>query len=384
MRFGIVGARLSGSYLGLLLAGLGHDVIMFDGSVGGEKPCGGGVTPKALRTMSWFKTNNLPHTVIDTLQFVTRDGRTSEMSLRKPMHIFSRSLLDMALRRDAVAAGCSFIPQKALRFTSRSPAGWLVHTASAAHEIDFLVGADGVTSTVRRTVSSGFRAEDLSLALGYYIPGCHHRNSVMTAFQEPGFQGYLWSFPRVDHSSVGILRWLPAANAADLRTRLRGYIGAAYPEAAGQGRFYAACIPCMDRRHLNEQHVCGPTWALVGDAAGFADPITGEGIYYALRSAELLAEAVGSGDPAAYESRWRRDFGHELVRAAELRERFYCGRLFGRSAAERAVHLAGRSLTAAGLVEQVIDGECTYDLMLRNLLVSSPRILWDTLVHRLH
>ena len=54
---------------------------------------------------------------------------------------------------------------------------------------------------------------------------------------------------------------------------------------------YAARIPGLAAKTWDSRKVCGDDWALLGDAAGFADPVTGEGIYYALRSAELFAEA---------------------------------------------------------------------------------------------
>ncbi len=381
MRIGVIGARLAGSYLGLLLAKFGHDVLLFDDSADGEKPCGGGVTSKAIDTICWFKEHHLPHTVIETLRFITRDGRTSEMNLRSPLHIFARGVLDLAIRADAVAAGCRFIAQRALRFEERA-GHWIIHTADAVHTVDFLVGADGARGTVRSTVASRFEAEDLSLALGYFIPGLHHSNSVITAFQEPGFQGYLWSFPRVDHSSVGILRWLPEATAADLRQRVDGFIGRHYPAAADGRRFYAACIPCLSARRLAQQRVCGPTWALVGDAAGFADAITGEGIYYALRSAELLASAVQVGNACSYEEHWRREFGRDLTRAAELRGGFYRHRPSGHSLAERAVHLVGSSPKAANLADEVISGKSSYDRLFWNLLLYSPKVLWQTLRRR--
>ncbi len=378
MRIGVIGARLAGSYLGLLLARFGHDVLLFDDSAEGEKPCGGGVTSKAIDTICWFREHDLPHTVIETLRFITRDGRTSEMSLRSPLYIFARGVLDMAIRADAVAAGCRFIARRAVRFEPHAR-HWAIHAADAAYRVDFLVGADGAKGTVRSTVASRFEAEDLSLALGYFIPGFHHSDSVITAFQEPGFKGYLWSFPRVDHSSVGILHWLPEARATDLRRRVDGFIGRHYPTAADNRRFYAGCIPCLSARHLTQQRVCGPTWALVGDAAGFADAITGEGIYYALRSAELLASAMQVDDPCAYEQHWRREFGRDLTRAAELRESFYRRRPSGRSLAERAVHLVGSSPKAASLAEDVISGKSSYDRLFWNLLLWSPKVLWQTL-----
>src|SRR5439155_619318 len=77
----------------------------------------------------------------------------------------------------------------------------------------------------------------------------------------------------------------------------------------------------------------------VGDAAGFADPVTGEGIYYALRSAELFAQAYLAGEPLAYEQSWRKDFGAELRRASQMRRRFY-GNFWGAPFTDRMIKFA--------------------------------------------
>ena len=82
---------------------------------------------------------------------------------------------------------------------------------------------------------------------------------------------------------------------------------------------YAARIPGLNATTWNQRRVCGEGWALIGDAAGFADPVTGEGIYYALRSAELFAECALASRPDQYEQRWREDFGAELKSSTDAR-----------------------------------------------------------------
>ncbi len=378
MRFGIIGSRLAGAYLGLLLRQAGHEVLLFDNSAGREKPCGGGVTAKALRTIPWLTERGLPHTVVDTLRLITHRGGRADMRLINPIHIFSRSTLDAALRADAIGAGARFFPLRASRFVSANRK-WTIFAEGREFEVDFLAGADGATSSVRAAVASKFAASDLSLALGYYLPGIHHQNSLIVVFQEPGFQGYLWSFPRVDHSSVGIVRWLPDAEAADLRDRVTRHIDSHYHDASPAKAFYAATIPSLSVGSLRSQRVCGPGWALLGDAAGFADAITGEGIFFALRSAELLARAIKDGRPADYEQAWRRDFGSLLVRAAALRERFFGAWYRGGSVVEQAVRLTGRSRTVAQLADALISGKVNYDRFLTLLLWKSPRIFRDFL-----
>src|SRR6185436_13452162 len=86
---------------------------------------------------------------------------------------------------------------------------------------------------------------------------------------------------------------------------------------------YAARIPGLTPETWDIRRASGDGWALLGDAAGFADPVTGEGIYYALRSAELFAECYLADKPGDYEARWREDFGGELRRAAQMRRKFY-------------------------------------------------------------
>jgi flavin-dependent dehydrogenase len=68
-------------------------------------------------------------------------------------------------------------------------------------------------------------------------------------------------------------------------------------------------------------------------------PVTGEGIYYALRSAELFADAFLKGKPQEYETLWRKDFGGELKRASQMRRRFY-GNFWGAPFTERMIEFA--------------------------------------------
>ncbi len=382
MRIAVVGARLAGSYASLLLSRLGHEILLFDESLLDEKPCGGGVTAKALRNISWFRQNPLPHTEIKTMRMVAANGCSADLKLEHPIHIFSRMVLDSSIRQGAENMGTRLIPERCLRIT-RHKTSWVVSTPSQEYEADFLVGADGATSRVRSCTAGKYTAKDVSLALGFYVPGVYHQDTLVTVFQETGFRGYIWSFPRVDHSSVGILHWLPGANASQLRERVIQFIAARYPGAVAKMCFYAARIPCLSRERLIQQCVCGENWALLGDAAGFVDAITAEGIYYALRSAELLAECIAKGRPLEYEVRWRQDFGSDLAQAARWRDRFYCGRFLLQAFTQRAVQATRYSPVIQELTDKLISGLYAYETMRRQMILKSPRILIEALAHRL-
>jgi flavin-dependent dehydrogenase len=98
---------------------------------------------------------------------------------------------------------------------------------------------------------------------------------------------------------------------------------------------------------------------LLGDAAGFADPVTGEGIYYALRSAELFADAFLEGRPEEYEKLWRKDFGGELRRASQMRQRFY-GNFWGAPFTERMIEFARGHSGIKKVLGELVAGDQGY------------------------
>ena len=135
---------------------------------------------------------------------------------------------------------------------------------------------------------------------------------------------------------------------------------------------YAARIPGLSAKTWDSRTVCGKDWTLLGDAAGFADPVTGEGIYYALRSAELFAECYLSGAPQSYEQRWREDFGGELRRAAQMRRRFY-GNFFGAPFTERMIEFARGHRGVKRVLGDLVAGEQVYVDLKKKLVKTALR-----------
>jgi flavin-dependent dehydrogenase len=137
---------------------------------------------------------------------------------------------------------------------------------------------------------------------------------------------------------------------------------------------YAARIPGLEPRTWDHRHACGDLWALLGDAAGFADPVTGEGIYYALRSAELFAEAYLAGTPLDYEELWRKDFGRELQRASQMRRKFY-GNFWGAPFTERMIHFARGHRGIRKVLGQLVAGDQGYTDLKKKLARSALKPL---------
>ena len=123
-------------------------------------------------------------------------------------------------------------------------------------------------------------------ALGYYVPGEQAQIDIQFL---PHLEGYIWIFPRCGHLSVGICG--KGEPAASLRKRLEQYMtrrGISWKGAS----FYSHLLPSLDTGSWRTNRVAGDGWMAVGDAAGLVDPITGEGLYYAIRSADLAARAL--------------------------------------------------------------------------------------------
>ena len=137
--------------------------------------------------------------------------------------------------------------------------------------------------------------------------------------------GYIWSFPRTDHLAIGVCaRADEGISPASLRELTRSWIERS--GAAGAGwTSYSWPIPTLSPGDLSREPVAGSRWMLVGDAAGLVDPLTREGIFFALKSAELAALAAleGSAPERIYDARIRDELHPELRRAALLARGFF-------------------------------------------------------------
>ena len=200
------------------------------------------------------------------------------------------------LELDAVAAAAgdrAGALHVAERVVEVEGSGRLRTGAGRDERFDLIVGADGAGSLVRRTFLAPTPPARLAMAVGWFARG----TSPMLVRFTPGLDGYLWLFPRPDHVGVGICAPLargpdaPAARPGS-RPRWRGTSRLSPTHDAGATRT-RSLRPPPTRRSILE--IAGPRWALVGDAAALADPITGEGIYYALRSAERAGRHAAGG-----------------------------------------------------------------------------------------
>jgi len=365
----IVGAGPAGSHCARRLASAGARVALLDGSHPREKPCGGGITGRAL---------DLVRASIDLAAFgavrieratFEHDAERVDVPVDSPggspdLVVAARRDFDGALLASATAAGATLVPERVTDVAPDNDA-WRIVTRDGTIRARWLVGADGPNSLVRRRVSTPFERADLSIALGFFVRGVTS-TSVTVAFEDRP-AGYLWSFPRPDHLAVGICAQADQSTPAALTPLASAWIARNVPNAGPLDR-YGWAIPSLRQRTLGRDCPAGSRWMLLGDAAGLVDPITREGIFFALQSADAAADSLaaeGADPSAAYVGRLRDTIYPELMRAARLKAMFF---------QPRFTRLLLRALANSAAIRQImidlIAGRQPYRGLRRRLLTT--------------
>ena len=387
----IVGAGPAGSFAAEALAKAGVSVALFDGRPMGEpKPCGGGVTSKALK--AWPHLLEATGRMVDELELYSPGGKRLHLKLEEPFAIYSRTAFDSYLRERARHAGAHVIHERVTLRPRTKGEDWVVRTKSSGESsAPMIAAADGANSPIAKRLAGPLLPAEMEVAFGYRTPLPGDESAPTVVAFLPGWAGYAWAFPRVDHISFGIatsqdafdhksldaLLWKFMVGYYRMRADSTAHLWSSRKRDASVDREietelrkvaerYAARIPGLAPKTWDTRRAAGEGWALIGDAAGFADPVTGEGIYYALRSAELFAKAYLEGNPAGYESLWRADFGRELRRASEMRRRFY-GNFWGAPFTERMIEFARTHRGIRKTLGELVAGDQGYTDLKRKL-----------------
>ena len=169
---------------------------------------------------------------------------------------------------------------------------------------------------------------------------------------------------------------------AALQSRLNAFMKASGYEA-DRSRVFSHLLPSLSTDSWGNLRLAGPGWALAGDAAGLVDPVTGEGIYYAMRSGELLAEALLEGVPQRYPEYVWNDFGRGLATGARLAKILYHGELLGGAISTRMIEFGAKSQVIRDVVQDLIEGTQSYSGLMGRLHASLARTLVQSGVGRL-
>jgi menaquinone-9 beta-reductase len=340
----IIGAGPAGSAAAYFLAKGGLRVALLDKSdFPRDKTCGDGLTPRAVKLLD--EMGILP-------QIEQHAQRCSAITLRHsdevtyrldishlqglPHHILvlPRLILDDLLRQYAVAAGAEFMPQAKVASVTRTADG-VAHLAlegGRSLECALVIIATGSNATLLRELGLLKKAPPINLAARAYFENVEGLDdTIVLFFDEIELPGYGWVFPTgpgTANVGCGVFFDTPTPQPSQLRNLVEHhpYLRRILRNATQVGPIKGFPL----RTDFSPAH-SGNDWVLVmGEAIGLVNPLSGEGIDYALESAQLAATAIlqgwHTGPSAAIQTKYRaalaKKFQYQLM-LNHLAQRLY-------------------------------------------------------------
>ncbi len=365
-RVAVLGGGPAGSFAAAKLAAAGLDTVLIDEKLAWEKPCGGGITYKAYSKYAFLKDNATPKQLVTETMLAAPQAGAAKMTLRQPLIIYSRYDLNSMMLDRARNAGAK-IEKARVTGMARADHRWILKTRHGDLDADYCIVATGARNPLR-DVGTQLRPADTMIALGYFVPTSQPHIDIQ--FLEK-LEGYIWVFPRHSHLSVGICG--KGEPAHKLRARLEAYMRAKELDYT-KAQFYSHLLPSLETPAWRSNRIAGDGWMAVGDAGGLVDPITGEGLYYAMRSADLATDTILRDEhPStefsnAYRRILHRDFAEDLAFGAILARRVFLGKFLFRTVPNRMVDFMRRSPLFLDLMQDLFAGTQPY-LTLRGRLL---------------
>ncbi len=337
----IIGAGPAGSTCARYLAEKGCSVLLLDRhEFPRDKPCGGGFSYNLLDEFPYLKKHEQ-----DIIEEICKVGVIHSPNRRVmlrgnvEMAVTRRTVFDNALVEEAIAAGTE------LTFRTRAKAVDINHDGATIKlspgntvKSRVVVGADGINSVTARTTGlhrkwahnavTPCRVAEIPMAANQIdsIYGSEREYHFYANLE--GRPGYAWVFPK--RSTVNIGLGVVATHASGLRSQFnrfvrylvsQGMVGSAPNLSGAKG----ALVPTGGTLERTYTDRC----ILIGDSAGFVNPITGGGISYAMHAArygaQVICNALESNDLSAdmlseYQDLWWKDFGRSMNQMVKIQK----------------------------------------------------------------
>jgi geranylgeranyl reductase family protein len=288
----VVGAGPAGATLAYELAKRGIGVLLLEKEkLPRYKCCAGGVTSKTARLLD-FDISEAVENVIHEVSFTFNLGSPYLGQHSQPlMYTVMRDIFDDLLVKKAQQLGAALIDGQKVTQIEVNGDRVQISTADNIFRSRLVVGADGAYSVVARELGMGRSMEYATgIASEIIVPEeelAKWKSHVQVDLGcSPG--GYGWVFPKRKHLSIGV--GCPVSKARQLNHHHQKFLNSLSIGNYGVGRSSSHLIPTCTKGKL----VWRDKALLVGDAAGLADPLTGEGIYNAILSAQLAAPVIAN------------------------------------------------------------------------------------------
>ncbi len=318
----VVGAGPAGAIAAFHLAERGYQVLILEKDYfPRHKPCGGGLTYRALELLP-FSIDHLIESTIHSFRFTHRFKKEFIRHSEQPLMVcVMRDRFDQFLVDKAREKGAEFLEGIKVSGFTETFDKVLVHAEGQEFAASFVIGADGVNSLTAKTyllnqnirkgigIESEVRVNESQLL----------RFRSMASLDWGTFvEGYAWVFPKADHLSIGVggpvglsrhlkhyyFRFLESLHMGDVE--IISFRTFPIPYRSGYSRLQASRV------------------LVAGDAAGLTDPMTGEGIFYALKSGKIAASVImeylegSTTHPYSYRQRLEDEVVSELLSAFPL------------------------------------------------------------------
>ncbi len=326
----VIGAGPAGSFAALRLAQSGRGVLLLDKkSFPREKVCGGCVGRDAIRLLAAAGLSAplqaLPQQVADGLHLHAR-GQTARLVI-PPVSIISRGNFDAFLVREAIAAGAHFLPNTVVSVGDcnegrRSVSCRHPHEERFDLEADFVIAADGLAhSSLSRMAGMHDRVALASrVGLGTIIADEDEwfsnigmrRNAIQMVIGRQGYVGLACSQPGQLHVAAAISCGNPGERKRPSMVIADIFEDAGKPAWAERARQWADSNWCGTPPLTHRlQRVSADRLFVIGDAAAYVEPFTGEGISWALLAADKLSSLLADHRPGTsrdLELKWQGEY----------------------------------------------------------------------------
>lgn len=288
----IIGGGPAGATCGSLLRQRGVDCLIVDHTdFPRDKVCGGGLTPRGWMLLERLLPGlEYDYHAVSHIRLLIEGKPACEFDARKELRIVQRSRFDHVLLSYFMAHGGQFLKGAPAAIDEHED-GSLTVTLKSGQQVNcrYLVGADGSSSFVRRHLTGnndrGFIAREQYMERGAF----DGTDDIVTdLIRHKGSGGYFYRFPNPLHDVVGY---------GDDHTTTKRYHEVMSSKHIPEGKMRGAYIYQSNDYPVREHII------LIGDAGGFCNRLSGEGLHDAFLTASNAAQAIASGVPFAQTNR---------------------------------------------------------------------------------
>jgi geranylgeranyl reductase family protein len=333
----VVGAGPAGSTAAKYLAEKGFNVLLVDKErFPREKPCGGGIPINTFKRFSYLNEYKL-------IECYSYGGFIHSPSLKYSMKfsseqpivaMVSREEFDNGLVNIAIDSGTQFMDGKKVQDLQITDDKVRITLQDGSYlESKMLVGADGIPSIIAKRSGLASKEKMVNVCIFQeYEVGEKIMDEYSTEkrlshihLQYDGVPGYAWIFPKKDRFNIGIGEFMPYRKHSTKKVRLIDVYKSYFqllkqkrlvPKDLDIGKCKGGIVPVfpLDKTYSNRLILCG-------DAAGFINPISGGGIYFAMASGEIASKIITKAFESEnfyssyllqYQTQWKEDFGKDL------------------------------------------------------------------------